>query len=538
VPTNQIGRELNVEHILEGSVRKQGNDVRITAQLIQVADGFHLWSDTYTRTLEGSIFSIQDDVASRILTELLNRMITVDSSCDCCKTENLKAFNLYAEGRHHWNKRAESEIEKGIECFKKALKEDPEFSLAYTGLIDSWILLVHHGHTKREILLPQCWDALHKAEELGDTSAELYTSHAAILELEDKDEEAIEHFITAIEQNPNYATAHHWLAVQYHNMHEYEKATEQIEMAMTLDPKSAIIHCFGAFVYLTVGNPDKALALYKQTSNISPGYLGVECSIGQILKRQYKWEEAEKYYADLLKSDYYINNNNNKLILYFNLFDLYLTINKKDKAIKISKLIENVEDKLIEPIQIKIKYIHLAMNYFYLSQPKKSLKYYTHLLEMHPNEEWDAFTKLDLANCLIYMKDFEKAFEILQETDKIEGSLQTRRHKIRVDFEIKYSHTLSMIMNKDIENAYVSIHKMKEMDKNIIHHYYYNLFSLYFFLNDLDSGYKWYYKELEEKKKPCFSIIYDPWCENARKDGRYIDLLKEMKLYDYWKDSL
>ena len=95
-----------------------------------------------------------------------------------------------------------------------------------------------------------------------------------------------------------------------------------------------------------------------------------------------------------------------------------------------------------------------------------------------------------------------------------------------------------MIINNDIENAYVTIYKMKEMDKNIIHHYYYNLFSLYFYLNDIDSGYKWYFKERKDKKKPCFSIIYDTWSENARKDDRYIDLLKEMKLYDYWKDSL
>ena len=76
------------------------------------------------------------------------------------------------------------------------------------------------------------------------------------------------------------------------------------------------------------------------------------------------------------------------------------------------------------------------------------------------------------------------------------------------------------------------------MDKNILHHYYYNLLSLYIYLNDIDSGYKWYFKKRKDKKNPCFAIIYDPFCENTRKDDRYIDLLKEMKLYDYWKDSL
>ena len=177
------------------------------------------------------------------------------------------------------------------------------------------------------------------------------------------------------------------------------------------------------------------------------------------------------------------------------------------------------------------------MNYFNLNQPKKSIKYYTHLIEMHPNERWDAWSNLDLANCLIYMKEFDRASEVLKETSTIKEH-QNDRGKIHTEYGIKFNEALSMVINKDIENAYVTIHQMKAMDKDIIHCYYFYLFSLYFYLNDTDSGYEWYYKELEELKKPCFAIIYDPWCANARKDKRYIKLLKEMKLYDYWKDSL
>ncbi len=536
LPSKQIGRELNVEHILEGSVRTAGDKIRVTAQLIQVADSFHLWSETYTRTLD-DYFKIQDELCSKILTELLDRLVSVDSSCDSCKTDNLKAYNLYAEGRHHWNKREESELEKGIECFKKALNEDPSFSLAYSGLIDSWILLIELAHTKKEKLLPQCWDALHKAEKLGDTSAEFYTSHAAILEREGKTDEAIEYYITAIEQNPNYATAHHWLGMQYHSKNENEKAVEELDKAMTLDPKSAIIHYAGAMVYSIMHVLDKSLTLYKQISEMSPGYLGVECQIGVILQKQYKWEEAQDYYSDLLKSDYY-KNNTNQVGLFRELFNLYLKMNQIDKAIKINKLLEKMDDKLLEPLGIKLKYMGLAYNYFLLKQPKESIKYHTHMMEMHPNEEWYAFSNLDLANCLIYMKDFDKASEILKETGETKGNVKDRHHKIHVEFEIKFNQALSMIMNNDIENAYVTIHKMKEMDKNILHCYYHNLFSLYFYLNDIDSGYEWYYKEFEERKKPSFNIIYNPWCENARKDKRYIKLLKEMKLYDYWKNSL
>ena len=164
---------------------------------------------------------------------------------------------------------------------------------------------------------------------------------------------------------------------------------------------------------------------------------------------------------------------------------------------------------------------------------------------MHPNEEWDTVSNLALANFLIYMKEFDRASEILKETSKIKEHLNNKCDKIFTEFGIKLNEALSMIINKDIENAYVTIHKMKEIiekqrqiDAHHIHDYYSSIFTVYFHLGDIDSGYTWYYKDMKEQHSPCFAIIYDPWCENARKDDRYIDLLKEMKLYDYWKDSL
>ena len=122
IPAKQIGRELNVEHILEGSVRKSGDKVRITAQLIQVADDFHLWSETYDRTLE-DIFAIQDEIASKILTELLDRIVSCES-CSC--TNNQEVYDLYHKGRHYWNKRTEINLEQALECFEKCLIIDPD----------------------------------------------------------------------------------------------------------------------------------------------------------------------------------------------------------------------------------------------------------------------------------------------------------------------------------------------------------------------------------------------------------------------------
>ena len=185
-PLNQIGRELNVEYVLEGSVRKAGNTVRITAQLIQVADDFHLWSETYDRNLD-DIFSIQDEIASIILTELLDRIV----SCKCCKTHNVEAFNLYAEGRHHWSQRSENELKIALQCFEKCLEIDPEFTLAYSGLVDTWFQLAVRTDLSIDEIIPKCKDLLKKADDLGDVSAEIYASHAQIYELEGKDDDSI-----------------------------------------------------------------------------------------------------------------------------------------------------------------------------------------------------------------------------------------------------------------------------------------------------------------------------------------------------------
>ena len=164
---------------------------------------------------------------------------------------------------------------------------------------------------------------------------------------------------------------------------------------------------------------------------------------------------------------------------------------------------------------------------------------------MNAIELWDAWSNLDLANCLIYMKDFDKASEILIETTKKNENVTHRHHKVHIEFKIKFLEALSMIMNKDIENAYITIHKMKEIlekqlkiDAQDSHLYYPSIFTVYFYLGDIDSGYTWYYKDMKEQNSACRSIIYDPWCANAHKDPRYIEILKEMKLYDYLKDSL
>jgi len=528
IPAKQIGRELNVEHILEGSVRKSGDKVRITAQLIQVADDFHLWSETYDRTLD-DIFAIQDEIASKILTQLLERLFTCEN---CSSTNNQEVYELYHKGRHHWNQRSKEEIEKAIECFEKSLEIDPEFSKAYSGLIDSWTMQASRQYEKKEDILPKCKEVVAKAKALGDISAEFYTSQSEIYYVEGDVDKSLEYLKVAIDENPNYATAHHWLAIRYDESGENKKAVEEIEKAVALDPKSPIILFAASCQYANLGNREIQKEYLKKTMELSPGFQSVEVSFGNMLRDEYKWEEAEEYLLELRKLDYYKGKNRNKLSLLSSLFYLFINTNQIKKANNIQsemiKIVENVQN-----IMEKLSYYFTIADSFYIQENfTMSTQYISKAIELHTNEE-ELYSFLSIS--LTCEGKYDEAIEALE---KITHS-NCRGNDI---LWIEYAKTLSYIKKEDLEKTYLNINKIKNMDgdKDCCHSHDKELvlYLLYFTISDYDKGFKWYEKRVNKLKRPCFTIIYDPWCQNARKDERYIELLKEMKLYDYWKDSL
>ena len=188
----------------------------------------------------------------------------------------------------------------------------------------------------------------------------------------------------------------------------------------------------------------------------------------------------------------------------------------------------------------KVKYLFIAEICTWMNNNDESIKYYAKLIDMHPNDDWYAFAYVNLANSLIFAQKYDKALETLKEVELLIEKSTDNSH-ISIKYLIEFNKTLIFIKNKDIENAYLCISQMKNMDKHRNADYVkyeYLLSCLYFCLNDIDNGFKWYYKQVEIDNKPCFKIINDRWCNNARKDKRFVDILKEMKLYDYWKDSL
>jgi tetratricopeptide (TPR) repeat protein len=203
-----LGARLGVTAVLEGTVRKSGNRLRITVQLSSVADGRTLWSDRYDREM-ADVFEIQDDIAGTIVRTLRSTLLgDLGDLTPVRYTENVRAYSLYLKGRFWWNRRTQADIAKGIRYFEQAIAEDPGYALAYSGLADSYALdLDYRGAPVREGMERAKAEA-RKAIELDETLAEAHTSLGWVTFIYDWDwSGADREFRRAIELNPRYSTA-------------------------------------------------------------------------------------------------------------------------------------------------------------------------------------------------------------------------------------------------------------------------------------------------------------------------------------------
>jgi serine/threonine protein kinase/Tfp pilus assembly protein PilF len=270
----EIGQELDVTTILEGSVRKEKDDIRVTAQLINVEDSFHLWSDIYDRKLE-SVFGIQSDIAERIANALQMRLSPEEKDqLNKKPTDNMKAYNLYLQGRWFWNRRTSEGMRKAIEYYNQAIEEDPRYALAYSGIADSYTMLGIWSFLAPEEAHPRAEAAAMKAIELDDMLAEAHASLASVRASYGWDwPEAEKEFKRALELNPNYAMARLWYGALYlMPMGKLEKAMKEVKQALELDPLSPIInYCIGDLLY-TSRMYDQAIEAFQRVLSLDPNF--------------------------------------------------------------------------------------------------------------------------------------------------------------------------------------------------------------------------------------------------------------------------
>jgi TolB-like protein/Tfp pilus assembly protein PilF len=297
VDIREVGRELGVETVLEGSVRQSGTQVRITAQLIDAESGFHLWSETYERRLE-DIFLVQDEIAAAIVQKLSIELAPKEQQLavrDKAPTQNVQAYEYYLQGRAAWKRRGEDNLRRAIDLYQKAVTLDPGFARAHAALASAYVVLP--GYTREEndeaTLLPMAEAAARQAlsidPKIGEAHAVLAQMNAQRGNLLD----AESGFFFAISLEPNEPTPHHWYSLLLSRVGRTEQALEQARRAQELDPGSAVIALNLANMHLMRGEDEPALRYAKRAQDLGSGkgIYGVET---EVALRRGDWDEARR----------------------------------------------------------------------------------------------------------------------------------------------------------------------------------------------------------------------------------------------------
>ena len=289
-----IAKQLGVVNILEGSVQKAADQVRVNVQLISAMTGAHLWADTYDRKLT-DIFAVESDIAKSIAETLQAKLTGSAEQVLASKpTEDAQAHELYLRGRYFWNRRTGENLKKAADYFQQAIGKDPKYALAYSGLADCHVLLPVYpelGSNPRDEL-PQAFAAARKAVQLDDTLAEAHASLARALASNLQLAAATSEFNRAIELNPNYATAHQWFGECLQSQGRADDALAELKRAQELDPLSLIINSLLGFAFDTAGKSDEAIAQLRKTIEIDPNFWIAHSYFGNVLEHKGQLKEA------------------------------------------------------------------------------------------------------------------------------------------------------------------------------------------------------------------------------------------------------
>lgn len=326
IDLREIGEKLGVGTVLEGSVRKQGNRLRITAQLVNVEDGFHLWSEKYDRNMD-DIFAIQDEIALAI-TENLKIILLEKEKKNLTKTQtqNIEAYEFYLKGRFYLNKRF---LFQSLEQFNKAVEIDQEFAKAYAGLADAYVILGFYNFIPAKESMPKAKEAAEAAIRLDSSLCEPYCSLGMYYaSYEWNWEEAKHHFLKSIELNQRYVQSHVWFGHYFLSWIEgdFEEGIKQLDIAIELEPHNAMSYVNKFAVVFTLGDYEEAFRVAKLGYDMDPDSLIGNRIMGLAFLYNHQYAEATRYLEFASKLSNYADFNQVDLI------NLYTTIGFVEKA--------------------------------------------------------------------------------------------------------------------------------------------------------------------------------------------------------------
>jgi len=290
---DEIGRELNVDYLLEGSVRRDSEHVRISVQLIRTSDQTHIWAENYQRDLR-DILVLQSDVATAVAHEIsLKLSVEERANLDSSGPVNPEAHELYLRGRYFWNQRTEEALQKSISYFQQAIAADPRHAASHVALADAYTVSGNWGMVPPKQAYPQAKVAATKALEINPRLAEAHIAVAYAIHLYDWNSSAAEaEFKRGLDLNPNYAPGRQWYAVFLASQGRFDEAIVQITRAHQLDPLSLIIGDVVGWIYSLARQNDRAVKEFRKALELDPKFYPTHYDLGMTYAAMGRHQEA------------------------------------------------------------------------------------------------------------------------------------------------------------------------------------------------------------------------------------------------------
>ena len=292
-----VGKELGVRAVLTGRLLQRADTMLISAELVDIRDNKQLWGEKYERKV-ADMLSVQRDIAREITNNLRPTLSGVEQSRATKEyTANAEAYQLYLKGRFYWNKRTVPDFQKAIGFFQQAINHDPNYALAYSGLADTYTLLTAYGSDSPREVMPKAKQAALRALELDDKLAEAHASLGQIAAYYDYDFATAEReYRRALELNPNYPTAHQWLAEHLSAVKRFDEAIAEVRRALELDPLSLIINRIYADILVDARRFDEAIEQFQKTIELDPNFPTAHYFLARAYEAKGEYDDAVREY--------------------------------------------------------------------------------------------------------------------------------------------------------------------------------------------------------------------------------------------------
>jgi len=276
-----IGRELNVQAILQGRVVQRGDQITLSLELVDVSNENAIWSQQYNRN-QADLVTLQTEIARDVSSKLKSKLSGADAAkVEKTYTTNPEAYQLYLKGKFHWNKRTGAALKQAVEFYNQAVEKDPNYAVAYSGLAETYVLFSSYDVAPATDSMPQAKAAALRALEIDDSLAEAHTALAFYLSNYEWDRVGSEkEYRRAIELKPNYATAHHWFGADLSNVKRFEESLVELRRAEELDPLSRIIGTNLGDALVHARRYDEAIAQYKRVLVLDPNFAYAHRALG------------------------------------------------------------------------------------------------------------------------------------------------------------------------------------------------------------------------------------------------------------------